>query len=414
MKTEAQISLTTGHDTAVRSRRDPSPPRRRAGAMQRLQKQLLPALRAAFPLPASHFSSRLLSASTATLSPTRFVDEDALVAACGLTGAEALKASKRLQKVPSNLDAALTFLAFLADFRLSKDDIAAASSRYPRFLHLKVDETLTSQVARLRDIGLSTPEIGRLITIAPCILSNPRTISRLEFYLSFLGSYPRVHSALRNNSSLLRRNNIESEVKPNIAFLEQCGLTTCDIAKILMSGSRILIMQPEHVKEIVACADKFGMPRESAGFRYALMAVTGISPVRVSAKLDFLRMVIGCSDAQLHIAVSRFPLILTYSEVKLSRSLEFLKAEVGLEPQYIVLRPALLSHSIQKRLMPRYHVMKVLNEKGLLKKDTDFYSMVKIVEESFFKKFLLPYHRSVPGLEKAYLAAREGKMFPEI
>uniref|UniRef100_A0A0E0K5A1 Uncharacterized protein n=1 Tax=Oryza punctata TaxID=4537 RepID=A0A0E0K5A1_ORYPU len=285
-------------NTAVRSQRDPSPPRRRYAALPKAAPSR-PTRRHPSPcLPLQQPPSLRLHRLCRHRHQIPHPLEDTLVAACGLTGAQALKASKRLQKAPSNLDAALTFLAFLADFCLSKVNIAAA--------------------------------------------------------------IPRVHFALRNNANLLRRNNIESEVKPNIAFLEHCGL------------------------------NKLGMPRESAGFKYAVMAVTCISPVRVSAKLDFLKMMpssilrcLGCS------------LILTYSEVKLSRSLEFLNAE------YIVLRPALLGYSIQKRLMPRYHVMKVLNEKGLLKKDTDFYCLVKIVEERFFKKFLLPYHRSVPGLVQA-------------
>ncbi|KAF0933029.1 hypothetical protein E2562_013784 [Oryza meyeriana var. granulata] len=82
------------------------------------------------------------------------------------------------------------------------------------------------------------------------------------------------------------------------------------------------------------------------------MAITVVSPVRISATMDFLKKALGCSDAEVGIAVSKLPQILGYSEVKLSRSLEFLKAEVGLQPQYFVHRPALLSYSFRKRLMP--------------------------------------------------------------
>ncbi|MEI4920965.1 hypothetical protein Q8G81_36015, partial [Klebsiella pneumoniae] len=75
-----------------------------------------------------------------------------------------------------------------------------------------VDNILTPRVAQLRDMGLSPPQISRLISIVPGIFHNPYRIARLEFYISLLGSYDKVEAALKSNFYLLE-NNIENVVK---------------------------------------------------------------------------------------------------------------------------------------------------------------------------------------------------------
>ena len=42
-----------------------------------------------------------------------------------------------------------------------------------------------------------------------------------------------------------------------------------------------------------------------------------------------------------------------------------------------------------------------------MKKDVDLYSLVSAIEETFVKRFVDPYKRTVPGLTGAYAAARE-------
>ncbi|KAK8463145.1 hypothetical protein SEVIR_1G327500v4 [Setaria viridis] len=191
-----------------------------------------------------------------------------------------------------------------------------------------------------------------------------------------------------------------------MAFLGQCGLTESDIAKFFCSSpSRMFILGPERLKEIVVCVDKLGVPRCSPMFKYALIAIHQISPRRIDAKLDFLKKALGCSDTELGIAIRKLPTILSVSEVRLSRGVEFLKMEVGLKAEYIVHRPALCTYSMKRRLIPRHYVLQVLKEKGLMKKDHDFYAVVSVNEKKFVKRYLDPYKESAPGLADAYAAA---------
>ncbi|RLM79635.1 uncharacterized protein C2845_PM12G27190 [Panicum miliaceum] len=380
--------------------------------MLTLKQRLLSALRAAAPLPAASLHRLSLSTAAAATPPAGFVAEDYLVSSCGLTPARARKVSKYVSRLrsPVKPDAVR---AFLAGIGLAEADVAAAVASYPQLLSAKVDETLTPRIAQLREIGLSPPQISRLITVAPEVLFSPVKISRLAFYLSFLGSYDRVHSAL-NRSGYLLRPDLETVVRPNIAFLRQCGLTDDDIGKHFLMRSRMLLTQPQRVKEIATRAEELGVPHNSVTFKHAMYILYSLNAGRLTAKLSFLKKVIGCSEAELSNVLCKLPTVLTRSESKIGRVVEFLKVEVGLEPSYVLQRPAILGYSIERRLRPRHCVLRILKAKGFLSKQFDFYNAVCTTEEGFVEKFLLPYNKSVPGLIEAYAAACRGQVATEL
>ncbi|TVU38422.1 hypothetical protein EJB05_11791, partial [Eragrostis curvula] len=302
--------------------------------------------------PAASSLHRVLFLSAAAASPACFNVEDFLITRCGLNPEQALKSSKLLARVksPSKPEAVL---AFLADTGVAGADVAAAVARWLPLLCAKVDKTLKPRIGMLRDIGFSISQISRLTATAPAMFRSPAAISRLAFYLSFLGSFEKLYSVLRSRyCGHLLGQDVERVVKPNLAFLQQCGLTNCDIVKLLLYAP-ILLLEQDRAKEIVACADKL--------------------------------------------------------EVNITQTVEFLKMEVGLEAEYIVHRSVLLSYSTEKRLRPRHYVLKVLKTKGLVK-DTDFYNLVCLSEKKFAKKFLDRHEDSVPGLKSAYAAACDGQV----
>ncbi|CAL4885458.1 unnamed protein product [Urochloa decumbens] len=368
--------------------------------MLRLRNHLLSGVRAAFPL-----HRHLLSTTTAATPPARFAAEEYLVATCGLTPAQAIKASKWLGhlKSPANPDAVLSFLAGAG---LAKHDIAAGIARYPRLLCYRVDKTLTPRFARILNVGLSPSQISRLISVVPNIFTAPCMISRLQFYLSSLGSFDLLHLALKRSPYLLCQN-LEHVVKPNMAFLLQCGLTASDVAVYFQ---RLLISKLERVKETVACVEKLGVPRNTGMFKYTLWAVYCVGPESIGAKLDTLKSTLGCSEAELALAVRKAPHILKMSEGKLSRVLKFLKEDVGLKLQYILIRPPILGYSMQRRLMPRHYFINFLKAKGLVKENIDFYNAVCLSEKGFVQRFIAPHSKTIPGLADAYATACAGKI----
>ncbi|KAM0914300.1 hypothetical protein ACQ4PT_011513 [Festuca glaucescens] len=143
--------------------------------------------------PASRFSPifalhRNLSATTSTAA-SPFAAEDYLVDTCGVTRAQALKASKKIShlKSSSKPDAVLTFLSYLG---IPRSDVATLVAVDPRFLCASVERTLAPRVTELRELGLSRSQIARLVPLALCSFRSSSLSRNLDFWLSVFGSYP--------------------------------------------------------------------------------------------------------------------------------------------------------------------------------------------------------------------------------
>ncbi|KAF7085842.1 hypothetical protein CFC21_089218 [Triticum aestivum] len=361
----------------------------------------------ASPLLSLH---RLLSAAAAPrISPNpSFAVDDYLVETCGLTRAQALKASAKLShlKSPANPDAVLVFLAGLG---LSGADVAAVVARDPQILCAGVETTLSPIVDGLTGLGLSNAETARLVSIAPDSLRRRSVVSKVEYYLPLFGSIDNLLRLLKHGHFFLG-SNLEKVVKPNVKLVAECGLGACDIAKLFICVPRMLSAKPGRVLEMVACAEGIGVPRGSGMFRQALHAVSCFSEDKIAAKVDYLKRTLRWSDTEVGIAVSKAPLLLRRSNDMLQRVSEFLISEVGLEPTYIAHRPTILSRSLEGRLRPRYYVMRFLKENGLLKRNQSYCTIVKWTEKEFLENFVCPHKEAAPYLAEDYAAACKGEV----
>ncbi|VAI53457.1 unnamed protein product [Triticum turgidum subsp. durum] len=380
--------------------------------MLHLRQRALSHLLSAAPAPSTPpllSLHRLLSAAAAAISANPgFAVEDYLVGTCGLTPAQALKASAKLShlKSPSKPDAVLAFLAGLG---LSGADVAAVVAKDPQFLCAGVETTLSPVVVGLTGLGLSPSDIARLVSLAPGQFRHRSVVSKLEYYLPLLGSIDNLLRPLKHGSGFLG-SHLERVVKPNVKLLAECGLGACDIAKLFIQIPMIITASPERALEMVATAERIGVPRGSGMFRQALHAVAFLSEEKITAKVEQLKKTLRWSDADVGIAVSKLPTLLRRSKDVLQLKSEFLRSKVGLEPAYIAHRPAMLTYSLEGRLRPRYYVMRFLKENGLLSHGRDYYAMVSISEKVFVEKFICPHKQAAPHLAEDYAAACTGQV----
>uniref|UniRef100_A0A804M6F8 Uncharacterized protein n=1 Tax=Zea mays TaxID=4577 RepID=A0A804M6F8_MAIZE len=154
--------------------------------------------------------------------------------------------------------------------------------------------------------------------------------------------------------------------------------------------------------------DPFGLRPHFGLFGQVVSVVACLSQEKVAAKLELFKRTIGYSGFEVFTAVSKAPAILKFSAEILLRKIGFLVIEAALEPRYIVQRPVLLTYSLEKRLVPRHCVMKVLWEKGLLNSNSNFFTVIKLGEETFRSKFIDCHKDSVPGLAYSYATTRAG------
>ncbi|CAD6340726.1 unnamed protein product [Miscanthus lutarioriparius] len=219
--------------------------------MLRLRNRLPALLRAASPLPAPiHPRPCCILSTTTSPSPAPFSVEDYLVASCGLAPTQACEVSKKLSREllstgskrpldelsysrlnsASNPDA---IIALLAGAGLSRADIAAVVSADPLLLRAYAKK-IAPRLLGLRDrVGLSPPQIVRFLLVGPHVRTRSGVVPKLEFFISFYGSFEQVLVVLRRNSRLLSAS-IERSVKPNIALLRHRGVR--DIAQLCSKG----------------------------------------------------------------------------------------------------------------------------------------------------------------------------------
>uniref|UniRef100_A0A453MQM4 Uncharacterized protein n=1 Tax=Aegilops tauschii subsp. strangulata TaxID=200361 RepID=A0A453MQM4_AEGTS len=327
---------------------------------------------------------RLLSTAAApAVSPNpSFAVEDYLVSTCGLTRAKALKASAKLShlKSPAKPDAVLAFLAGLG---LSGADVAAVVAKDPLFLCAGVEGNLGPAVAGLTGLGLSRSEVARLVSLSPDRFRRKNVVPKAHYYLSLLGSSEDLLLAARRG-----------------LFLFSVDL---DIPRIVTAS-------PERVLAMVACAEGIGVPRGSGMFRHALQSVACFSEEKIAAKVEQLKKTLRWSDADVGIALCKWPTVLRWSKDMLQRKSEFLISKVGLEPAYIAHRPVMLSLSLEGRLKPRYYVMRFLQENGLLSHGRDYYAMVLVGEKVFVERFIRPHKQAAPLIAEDYAAACIGEV----
>jgi mTERF domain-containing protein len=113
-----------------------------------------------------------------------------------------------------------------------------------------------------------------------------------------------------------------------------------------------------------------------------------MSEEKLTAKLEFFKRTLCCSESQVSTAVSKAPYILGFSDENIGCKVEFLINEAAMEPQYIVERHVLLSYSLEKWLVPWHYVLKVLQEKGWLNSNKTFFTITNLGEETFKLKFI--------------------------
>ncbi|XP_078150300.1 uncharacterized protein LOC144545609 isoform X1 [Carex rostrata] len=405
----------------------------------------LPRLRSSLPLTnlTSSFYRLLSTAATPRTPPPNphFVAVDYLIQSCGLPSDGALRASKRIQhlKSPDKPDAVLRFLRQIG---ISESDIRTAVSREPRILVSHVEKNWRPNVAKLQEIGLSIEDISGIISHCPLVFLS--IISRkIDFWMQTLGPLENMSVLLKKGPSLLN-SNLEKVIVPNLSFLQnQCGLSVRQIVQLIKLAPRLISSKPETIKIKAKSAEELGISCSSQMFVFALITVANVNKSTLNSRISYLKSMglsqediarvigktpnvlqlseellsrkiellksMGLSQEDVTCVIGKFPTVLHLSEELLGHKMEFLMNELGCGKIDVVCNPALLGCHMQKRLIPRSIVRKMLMSKGHPMASKAFVSFIKPSEKDFLEKFVLPFEHDIPGLGQAYANACAGK-----
>ncbi|XP_078150686.1 transcription termination factor MTERF15, mitochondrial-like isoform X2 [Carex rostrata] len=350
---------------------------------------------------------RFLSAPTLheTPSPTSQFAVQYLIESCGLPSDKAIRASRYIShiKFPDKPDA---MLRFLRQAGITEPHIRAAACRQPQFLCLHV-EKCKPRISELKEIGFSPSEISLLFSICPRVFSYTKLKQKVQFWMRIFGSVEKLLCALK--AGYLLGVNLDNAVIPNITFLqEQCGLSACQISQLIKSSPRRIASKPEVFKMYVKRAKELGISPPSNTFVYALIVVGGLNQSTVDARLCHLKS-LGLSHEEVTLLITKCPNVLEKTEKNIGQKMEFLLKQAGCGKIDVIKNPSLLTFSLEKRLIPRSLVRKLLKSRGIPAANNAFSSFMILNEKRFLEKYVLPYEETVLGLHQVYIDACAGK-----
>lgn len=82
--------------------------------------------------------------------------------------------------------------------------------------------------------------------------------------------------------------------------------------------------------------------------------------------------------------------------------MDFLVNRIGFLPATIFESPSLFHYNLEKRIIPRCLVVRSLQLKGLIKKDSRLLGFLSKTEKLFLERYVTKYKEEVPELLRVY------------
>ncbi|KAL8154441.1 hypothetical protein V2J09_012201 [Rumex salicifolius] len=332
---------------------------------------------------------------------------DYLVNSAGFSQAEAAsivtKVSTRFRSTPfiathvekSSKNAELV-VDFLKDSGFSATHIRRVVSKYPFVLLSKVEKTLEPKIRVFQEAGLRGSDLGLAVSQNPHVLSRSSafSVTSLDQLKSLLGSKEELISfLLKTKSSYLLCYGFIKNLPGNMLLLKSYGVPKEKNQDVDSTMADHNTQRLEYKLKLVE--EKFGIPRTSAMFTYGISAVITLTEDKLESSIQVLRRH-GWTETEISMSLRKNPSFVKSSEKSLVARLVYFMEELGCRSDYLASRPALLTYSLEKRVMPRIAVIQALKGKQLLKKDAGLSTLLYYGKSKFFNMYLLPSLGELP------------------
>ncbi|XP_008809526.2 transcription termination factor MTERF6, chloroplastic/mitochondrial-like [Phoenix dactylifera] len=324
---------------------------------------------------------------------------------CGFFPDKAAEAAcKHLRRIksPEQPDSVLDFFKSQG---FDDADIKKLVSLNPRWLGLDVEETLAPKFRAFRDLGFSHSDIIHLVLSNPSVLNlrfQQNILPKVELWRNLLGSNELLMKWLKKKQWLFSYS-IERTILPNLSLLRAWGISDKRISMVAKLQPPIVCQKPESLQALADRVEGMGVPRHSGMFLWALVTLQRVSRTTFEAKMKLMKS-LGWSDSEFLAACQKAPAFLSNSEKAIQKKMGFLVKEAGCEPSYVARRPELLMMSLEKRLVPRYHVMEMMKSKGLHGGAFQLATIMQLSEKNFIEKFVLCHKEKAPELHDLYVS----------
>ncbi|KAK4435365.1 Transcription termination factor MTEF18, mitochondrial [Sesamum alatum] len=327
-----------------------------------------------------------------------------LINSCGLSPEAAIAASKKVSLNSSEKPDLL--LTLLRNHGLSDAHIAKMVTRLPNILLAHPEKTVLPKLKFFHSIGMPAPVVAQVTSISPGILRcslEKRIIPFYNYLKHLLQKDERVIRGFKRMAAHFVQTALQ-RVPANVAILRNYGVNESNIVFLVTNHPQPLMLKSDKFVELVNRVNDLGMDISKLMFIQALQVLHCTSNSAWEQRKEAYRRW-GWSESDIRMAFSRHPVCMSLSEKKIMSMMEFFVNEMNCQPKAIAGRPTVLLYSLEKRIVPRCRVAKLLMVKGLIKKSYSLISLMVTTDEKFLERFVRR-HQDVPHLLDVY----HGKM----
>ncbi|XP_043694586.1 uncharacterized protein LOC122645338 [Telopea speciosissima] len=291
-----------------------------------------------------------------------------LISSCGLSPAAALSASKKVGFESS--DGPDSVLTLFRNHGFTDAQISSLIRKCPLLLVSRPTKTLLPKLEFLHSLGVSSPIITKILGKDSKFLFHSlenKTIPAFNFWKSLVGTLENVVIGLKREARFF--NCDIPTVARNIAILRENGVPESIIVSLLTYYPSTLTPKNDMFKQMVEEIKQMDFDLSKYTFMSVLSVFTSMTKSTLKHKLEAYRRW-GFSEDEILLAFRRHPQL------------------VGL--------------SLEKRILPRCSVLRVLILKGLVKEDLKMGHLFTKSEKYFLEKFVTNYEKEVPQLLDLY------------
>ncbi|XP_050121649.1 transcription termination factor MTERF6, chloroplastic/mitochondrial-like [Malus sylvestris] len=322
-----------------------------------------------------------------------------LINSCGLSPEGAISASKWVElQSPERAD---SVLALLRSHGFSETQISKLVRSRPQLLLANPEKTLLPKLEFFLSLGVSRQDLAQTLAFNPKLLSRSlkkQIIPTYDFLRSIV-SEKKLVAIFKHNSCIFVESNCN--VVENIGFLRELGMPQSCISMLLAHFTTVLMVSPEKFGLLVSEVKEMGFNLEKSTSVNALRSLCGKNKLIWNRSREVFRRW-GWSEDDVLSAFRKNPQFMIVSEKKLLQAMELLVNEMGWPSEMIAKYPVVLSLSLERRLIPRCLVVKVLLSKGLINENLNLGSVLLPPEKQFIERFVTKYLKQVPQLLSMY------------
>ncbi|XP_038704767.1 uncharacterized protein LOC120000722 [Tripterygium wilfordii] len=349
--------------------------------------------------PRQFYTAKSSSAGVRDDEQERSFTVNYLVNSCFLTLEAAKSVSKKIHfEKPKKPDLVLNLLK---DHGFTRKQISTIIRVRPQVLVSDAEKTLLPKLEFFRSKHVSSSDVTMVVAGNPnilCVNLEKNFFPCYDFLKSVVGSDQRVFTLLRRSrwhSSLLY---LEKFLLPNVLLMREIGLPESSISLLLLRKPFLVCHATEKLDKIIREVLNMGVNPLKVVFIDGLEVIHSLSKLSWERKMEAYRSW-GLSDDQILAAFRKSPKLMALSEKKISRVMGFFVNEMGWTSSVVAEAPIALSYSLEKRIIPRFLVLKALLLKGIIaEKDFSICTILLPDEKRFLDRFVIKYQKQAPQL----------------